>query len=69
MKAYFDIIEGIGYKASREQPKKLFHRYYFVAQFCVHKNVLEIGCGSGSDWDTWQKKQKDSLASLLIKII
>jgi SAM-dependent methyltransferase len=41
------VTEVAGDKASVAQLDRMFGRYYFAAEFCAGKDVLEIACGTG----------------------
>lgn len=47
-KAHFlEVTELSGEEISREQLERLCHRYYWAAEFCSGRDVLEVACGSG----------------------
>lgn len=48
MTDYVDVSELAGDRVSEEQVDRLCHRYYWAAEFCVGKDVLEVACGSGA---------------------
>jgi len=47
MEGYLTVTELPGYKASKEQIERLYHRYHFASLFCEGKDVLEVACGGG----------------------
>jgi ubiquinone/menaquinone biosynthesis C-methylase UbiE len=47
MEDYLTVTELPGYKASREQIERLYHRYHFAHAFCRDNHVLEVACGAG----------------------
>lgn len=44
---YSTVTELAGARASRSQLERICNRYYFAAQFCDDKDVLEVACGAG----------------------
>ena len=44
---FVDITEIEGQPISQEQLMRTCHRYYWAAQYCVGKDVLEVACGAG----------------------
>jgi ubiquinone/menaquinone biosynthesis C-methylase UbiE len=47
MENYLTVTELPGYKASKEQIERLYHRYHFAHAFCRDNHVLEVACGAG----------------------
>jgi SAM-dependent methyltransferase len=45
--SFVDIVEVGGADVSPEQLLRTHHRYYWAADYCRGKDVLEVGCGSG----------------------
>jgi SAM-dependent methyltransferase len=45
--AYTLEVEISGEKGSEEQLSRLCNRYYWAADYCADKDVLEVACGSG----------------------
>lgn len=44
---FSSVTELAGDEVSREQVERLCHRYYWAAEYCRGKDVLEAACGSG----------------------
>lgn len=44
---FIEVTEMAGDNVSAEQVERLCHRYYWAAQFCKNKDVVEVGCGTG----------------------
>ena len=44
---YLSVTEIAGDEVSQEQIDRLCNRYYWAAQYCKAKDVLEVACGSG----------------------
>lgn len=44
---YISVTEIAGDKVSREQVVRLCNRYYWAAEFCKGKDVVEVACGTG----------------------
>lgn len=44
---FLDVTEIEGQRISREQLKRLFHRYHWAASQCRGLDVLEVACGAG----------------------
>ena len=44
---FLDVTELTGEEISREQMERLCHRYYWAAEYCAGRDVLEVACGSG----------------------
>ena len=44
---YEPLTEIPGGMASREQLQRMYTRYYFAAEYCHDKDILEVACGSG----------------------
>lgn len=55
---YSTVTEIPGGKASREQFARACNRYYFAAQFCEGKDILEVACGAGQGLGYLAKKAK-----------
>ncbi|MDA2935686.1 class I SAM-dependent methyltransferase [Patescibacteria group bacterium AH-259-L05] len=55
---YSTITELPRSKASKEQFARSCNRYYFAAQFCENKDVLEVACGAGQGLGFLAKKAK-----------
>lgn len=48
MTNFVDVSELAGDNISREQLERFCHRYYWAAEHCRGKDVLEVACGSGA---------------------
>lgn len=46
-RAYSEITEAAGQKATEEQVQRLFQRYRFAVDYIKDKDVLEAACGTG----------------------
>ncbi len=44
---YSTVTEIPGSKITGEQLTRIYQRYFFAAQFCQGKDVLEVACGAG----------------------
>lgn len=55
---YSTVTELPGAKASKEQLARSCNRYYFAAQFCENKDVLEVACGAGQGLGYLARKAK-----------
>lgn len=44
---YEDVSERPGIRVTREAASMLYTRYAFASNFCVNKEVLEVGCAAG----------------------
>lgn len=44
---FLSVTELAGAEISREQLERMCHRYYWAAQYCDGKDVLEVACGAG----------------------
>lgn len=44
---FLSVTELAGDEVTREQIKRICHRYYWAATFCEGKDVVEAGCGTG----------------------
>lgn len=44
---YIEVTEIAGDEVTAEQVERLCHRYYWAAQYCKDKDVLEVACGTG----------------------
>lgn len=47
MTDYIAVTEISGDDVSQEQVQRICNRYYWAADFCKDKDVLEVACGSG----------------------
>ncbi len=45
--SFLSVTEIAGDDVTSEQVERLCHRYYWAAQFCKNKDVLEVACGTG----------------------
>lgn len=45
--SFVDVVEVGGAEVSPEQMLRTHHRYFWAADYCRGKDVLEVGCGSG----------------------
>lgn len=59
---YVDVTEIAGDEVSREQIDRACRRYYWAADFCEGKDVLEVACGAGFGLGYLQKKAKSLVA-------
>ena len=44
---YSSVTELPGHKITKDQLKRMYHRYRFAQIYCEHKKVLEAACGGG----------------------
>lgn len=44
---YISVTEISGDQVSQEQIDRLYHRYFWAAQYCKDKDVVEAACGTG----------------------
>jgi SAM-dependent methyltransferase len=44
---FTEVTELAGAEISAEQLERMAHRYGWAARYCVGKDVVEVGCGSG----------------------
>jgi len=44
---YTTVTEVTEHNVTREQIQRMYTRYYFAAEFCSGKEVLEVACGAG----------------------
>ena len=47
MEDFIKVTEFPGEEVPYEQLLRLCHRYYWAAQFCKDKDIVEVACGSG----------------------
>jgi len=47
MTDFIDVTEISGDDVSKEQVQRICNRYYWAAEFCKDKDVLEVACGAG----------------------
>lgn len=47
MSDFTTVTETAGAEVSLEQVQRLAHRYYWAAEYCRGKDVLEVACGAG----------------------
>ncbi len=45
--SYYTITEIAGDPVSQEQVERMAHRYFWAGGYCVGKDVVEAGCGTG----------------------
>lgn len=45
---FLNVTEFAGQQVSQEQLYRTCHRYYWAAQFCADKDVIELACGGGA---------------------
>lgn len=45
---FLNVTEFAGQQVSQEQLHRTCHRYYWAAQFCAGKDVIELACGGGA---------------------
>ena len=47
MKNFVDVTELSGDNVTKEQVERIVHRYQWAEKYCLGKDVLEVGCGTG----------------------
>ena len=47
MKNFVDVTELSGDNVTKEQVERIVHRYQWAGKYCLDKDVLEVGCGTG----------------------
>lgn len=45
--SFVSVTEIAGDEVTSEQVERLYHRYFWAAQYCMNKNVVEVACGTG----------------------
>ncbi len=44
---YLDVTEVSGEEVTQEQVDRICQRYYWAAEYCREKDVVELACGTG----------------------
>jgi len=55
---YYEVTEIAGTEVSQEQVERMCQRYYWAKNYCIDKDVLEVGCGSGQGLGYLEKFSK-----------
>lgn len=55
---YSTVTEVPGNRVTQEQLERMFHRYYFAANFSEGKDILEVACGAGQGLGYLAKRAK-----------
>lgn len=53
---FLSVTELAGDEVSREQVERICDRYYWAAEFCKDKDVVEVACGTGQGLGYLNKK-------------
>ena len=59
MNDFVNVTELSGDSVSEEQVERMVHRYQWASRFCVDKDVLEVGCGTGQGLGLFLKISKN----------